>query len=80
MTRLACLLAVASAFTLPPLAATAAMAPPETVYFRSADGTTEIVGYLFKPAGAGAHHAIVLLHGRGGPYSTNANSDCTFVG
>lgn len=53
---------------------------PETVYFRSADGTTEIVGYLFKPEGAGPHPAIVLLHGRGGPYSTNANADCTFVG
>jgi carboxymethylenebutenolidase len=68
------------ALALPLLAATAAMAQPETVYFRSADGTTEIVGYLFKPAGDGPHPAIVLLHGRGGPYSANDNSDCTFVG
>jgi len=62
-----------------PLLATAAQAAPETVYFKSADGATEIVGYLFRPAGAGAHPAIVLLHGRGGPYSLNDNRDCTFV-
>src|ERR1700750_2790098 len=40
--------------TLPLLAASIAnaeetMAEPETVYFESADDTTEIVGYLFKP-------------------------------
>lgn len=62
-----------------PLLATSAQATPETVYFKSADGATEIVGYLFRPAGAGAHPAVVLLHGRGGPYSTNFNRDCTLV-
>jgi hypothetical protein len=61
---------------LPPSAATAA---PETVTFRSADGVTAIVGYLFRPAGPGPHPAIVLLHGRGGPYSTNDNATCTLV-
>jgi len=66
------------AFTLPFLT-TVAHAAPETVYFKSADGATEIVGYLFRPAGAGAHPAIVLLHGRGGPYSLNADRDCTLV-
>jgi len=66
------------AFTLPFLT-TAAHAAPETVYFKSADGATEIVGYLFRPAGAGAHPAIVLLHGRGGPYSLNSDRDCTLV-
>jgi carboxymethylenebutenolidase len=68
------------AVAMPLLAATAARAEPETVYFKSADGATEIVGYLFKPAGAPPHPAIVLLHGRGGPYSVNDNKDCTFVG
>jgi len=73
--RLTSLLAIALAL----LAATAARAEPETVYFGSADGATEIVGYLFKPAGPGPHPAIVLLHGRAGPYSSNANEDCTLV-
>ena len=58
----------------------AAEAGPETVYFKSADGQAEIVGYLFKPAGSGTHPAIVLLHGRAGPYSANDNASCTFVG
>jgi len=66
------------ALALPFLAA-AARAEPETVYFKSADGQTEIVGYLFKPAGSGLHPAIVLLHGRAGLYSANANADCTTV-
>ncbi|MBM4263421.1 MAG: dienelactone hydrolase family protein [Deltaproteobacteria bacterium] len=44
-------------------------ATPETVKFASRDGKTELVGYLFKPAGAGPHPAVVMLHGRGGPYS-----------
>jgi dienelactone hydrolase len=72
--------ATASVFALPLLAATAARAEPETVYFKSADGTTEIVGYLYKPEGSGPHPAIVLLHGRAGPYSTKDNKDCTYVG
>ena len=55
------------------------MTEPETVYFPSADGKTEIVGYLFKPPDAGAHGAVVMLHGRAGPYSTNVNEDCTVV-
>jgi dienelactone hydrolase len=70
--------------TLPLLAASIAsaeekMTEPETVYFASADDMTEIVGYLFKPRGAGAHGAVVLLHGRAGPYSANVNEDCTLV-
>jgi dienelactone hydrolase len=56
-----------------------AVAQPETVYFPSADGKTEIVGYLFRPAGAGPFPAIVMLHGRGGPYSITDNTDCTLV-
>lgn len=56
-----------------------ALAEPETVSFPSADGKTQLVGYLFKPDGAGPHPAIVLLHGRAGPYSANNNADCNFV-
>jgi dienelactone hydrolase len=45
---------------------------PETVRFASEDGKTSLVGYLFRPAGGGIHAAIVLLHGRAGPYSSLA--------
>jgi dienelactone hydrolase len=50
-----------------------AQALPETVRFPSLDGTM-IVGYLFKPASPrpGASPAVVLLHGRAGPYSSLA--------
>jgi dienelactone hydrolase len=71
--RLTCLFAIALALLAAP-----ARAEPETVYFKSADGTG-IVAYLFKPAGPDPHPAIVLLHGRAGPYSSNANGDCTLV-
>lgn len=49
-----------------------AEAPPATVRFPSADGTTSLVGFLFVPARSGPVPAIVLLHGRGGPYSSLA--------
>ncbi|MCG2626176.1 dienelactone hydrolase family protein [Bradyrhizobium sp. WYCCWR 13023] len=62
------------------LAVSAAAAVPETVYFKSADGQAEIVAYLFKPATRGPHPAVVMLHGRAGPYSANDNAGCTFVG
>jgi len=52
---------------------------PDTVYFPAADAHTELVGYLFAPAGDGPHPAIVLLHGRGGPYSSNVSAGCTLV-
>jgi len=51
-------------------------AAAETVHFRSADGKTTLVGYLFLPRADSALSrapAIVLLHGRGGPYSSLAN-------
>ncbi|MBR0828092.1 dienelactone hydrolase family protein [Bradyrhizobium manausense] len=59
--------------------ATGAAAEPQTVYFPSGDGTTQIVGYVFKPKTAGPYPAIVMLHGRGGPYSSNTNGGCTLV-
>jgi carboxymethylenebutenolidase len=61
------------------LLATPAAADPETVFFQSADGATDIVGYLFAPATAGPHPAVVMLHGRSGPYSSNVNGPCTLV-
>jgi carboxymethylenebutenolidase len=61
------------------LPAPAAFALPDTVFFPSADGSTEIVAYLFKPETPGPHPAIVMLHGRGGPYSSNINEGCTLV-
>jgi hypothetical protein len=42
------------------LAAAPATAAPETVYFKSTDGETEIVVYLFKPETPGPHGAIVI--------------------
>lgn len=57
----------------------AAQAAPATVYFASADGHTELVGYLFVPRTGGPHPAVVMLHGRAGPYSANINDDCTLV-
>src|SRR6185295_14045753 len=52
---------------------TAAASGPETVRFPSDDGKTTLVGYLFAPAVAGPHPAVVLLHGRSGPYSSTAH-------
>ncbi|MBR0895477.1 dienelactone hydrolase family protein [Bradyrhizobium tropiciagri] len=75
MTHRAIPIALLMLTTLP----TAAAAAPDTVFFPSADGKTEIVGYLFRPQTPGPHPAIVLLHGRGGPYSINVNQDCTLV-
>ncbi len=62
-----------------PHAATHTAPPARTVHFPSADGQTELVGYLFEPAGAGPHPAVVMLHGRAGPYSSNVNAGCTRV-
>jgi dienelactone hydrolase len=45
----------------------------EMVHFQSGDGRTDLVGYLFRPKGAGRHAAVVMLHGRGGPYSSVAH-------
>jgi hypothetical protein len=56
------------------LGSSTANAAPETVYFRSADGATEIVGYVFKPTVPGPYPAIVMLHSRAGAYSSNSNA------
>jgi dienelactone hydrolase len=44
-----------------------------------ARGTAELVGYVYKPQGRGPFPAVVMMHGRAGPYSTSANERCTFV-
>ncbi len=62
----------------------AGAALPDTVWFPSADGRTELVGYLYMPAseaGAppGRRAAVVMLHGRAGPYSSQVSDRCTIV-
>jgi dienelactone hydrolase len=57
----------------------AAQADPATVYFASGDGMTQLVGYLFAPRTSGPHPAVVMLHGRAGPYSANVSDDCALV-
>lgn len=52
------------------LAGTAVAATPDTVTFMSADGKTKLTAYVFAPATAGPHPAVVMLHGRAGSYST----------
>ena len=48
---------------------------PERVTFLSADSGTTLVGYVYTPEGAHAAHvpAVVMMHGRVGPYSKRAN-------
>src|ERR1043165_4785281 len=46
----------------------AAMAQ-ELVHFPSLDGTTQLDGYLYRPAGEGRHPAIVGLHGCSGMFN-----------
>jgi dienelactone hydrolase len=55
--------------------AAASEAASTKVTFQSHDGKTTLVGYLFTPAGGsqGNRPAIVMLHGRAGPYSSAAN-------
>jgi len=70
--RSAPLLAVLGVLVLGGWAGAESAAAPETIRFPSADGTTSLVGFLFLPDGPGPHPAIVLLHGRSGPYSSLA--------
>lgn len=69
---LLCFMALAAAaFAEPPV--------PRTVHFMSEDGKTRLVGYLFEPAARPGRPvaAIVLLHGRAGPYSSLAHGTYT---
>jgi hypothetical protein len=53
-------------------AAVGCAADIKTVHFQSEDHHMRLVGYLFEPTGRGPHAAIVLPHGRAGPYSSLA--------
>jgi carboxymethylenebutenolidase len=46
---------------------------PARVTFASMDGRTKLVGYVFTPDQAGRTPAVVMMHGRGGAYSIEAN-------
>jgi dienelactone hydrolase len=50
----------------------AACADPLSVTFPGPDGVT-LTGYVFAPQGAGRHPAVVMMHGRGGAYSSRAH-------
>jgi dienelactone hydrolase len=56
-------------------AGTLAADTPERVTFLSGDQKTTLVGYVYKPdAPAGTRvPAVVMMHGRAGPYSSRAN-------
>ena len=54
------------------LGVSALAADPSTVHFLSEDHQTRLAAYVFAPAGGGPHPAIVMMHGRGGPYSSLA--------
>ena len=57
---------------VPGLTALASATEIKTVHFQSEDHKTKLVAYLFEPSGSGSHPALVLLHGRAGPYSSLA--------
>ena len=68
--------AALAALGFPLIAATPQFGPaPDRVTFASADGHTALVGYVFKPQGAHPARvpAVVMMHGRAGPYSSLAN-------
>ncbi len=57
--------------------AVTAHALPDTVTFPSLDGSTTLTAYLYKPAAGGPWPAVVMMHGRSGPYSTAAKGRYT---
>lgn len=66
------LLALAS-LTAASLPAAFGQTVPETVGFMSADGKTQLLGYIYAPTrAAGPVPAIVMMHGRAGAYSALA--------
>ena len=73
-------IALAALISAAPSAAQSATVLPSvsTVHFPGSGGV-ELVGYVYKPKGRGPWPAVVMLHGRGGPYSSNVNAACSFV-
>ena len=51
------------------VAAASAADPPAEVAFPSLDGKTTLRAYLFRPTGPGPWPAVVMMHGRAGPYA-----------
>ena len=54
------------------VAAASAADPPAEVAFPSLDGKTTLRAYLFRPTGPGPWPAVVMMHGRAGPYAAAA--------
>ncbi len=76
MHRLFSILVVAAALLAAPVIA--ATDEPLTVHFLSDDGTTTLVAYLYAPAGAKEPApAVVMMHGREGPYSSSPRASMT---
>ena len=59
------------------IASNAASAMPDTVKFSSLDASTTLTAYLFKPSAPGPWPAVVMMHGRSGPYSSAAKGKYT---
>jgi dienelactone hydrolase len=72
--RIACFTGALLLMLIAPTGSALAETAPERVTFLSADGRTELVGYLFKPSPMQAPRvpAVVMMHGRGGAYSSLA--------
>ena len=51
--------------------------PPAEVDFLSADGRTMLRGFVFVPKSEPPWPAIVMLHGRSGPYSASIANRCS---
>jgi carboxymethylenebutenolidase len=64
------IVALTFAFTSALAPANLLAAVAATVKFPSADGKTQLIGYVFEPHAAGPHPGVVMLHGRAGPYSS----------
>jgi dienelactone hydrolase len=73
MQLLMMVLIAAAAAAVPAAALAQTGSEPERVALASADGRTTLVGYVFRPArAAGRRPAVVMMHGRAGPYSSAA--------
>lgn len=74
MAGLLCLIAVLTPCSMLAAGEIPEFQVPERVSFMSADGHTTLIGYLFKPvASSSPAGAVVMMHGRGGAYSTLAH-------
>lgn len=71
-TRMTARLAVWMVLALACVTGTLAADAPAEVSFASLDGKTTLRGFLFVPASPGPWPAVVMMHGRSGPYSSAA--------